>query len=87
MDIFADMTSAAFVSASWHRKAPFPAFVKAAGRRLIINSIMILKNNRVHLTQLDAVRGAVEERSKLYFDSTVSSTAGGNEEMRRLCKM
>lgn len=38
------------------------------------------------LTNLDAVQGAAEERSKAYLSGTVSSTRGGNKEMRRMGK-
>ncbi|MBI4599901.1 hypothetical protein HY732_03175 [Candidatus Uhrbacteria bacterium] len=38
------------------------------------------------LTQLSAVQGAAEERSKAYTGGTVSSTGGDNEEMRQLRK-
>lgn len=39
---------------------------------------------RAQPIQLDAVQGTSEERSKVYFDGTSSSTGARNAEMREL---
>lgn len=47
----------------------------------------MIEHNTRQFTESDAIRGDAEERSKAYSGSTVSSTGGGNEVVRRLCKL